>query len=147
MLSAIDVAHYVIARTNKIDHGINNSKLSKVLYFIQAEFLCVFDRPCFADRIEAWKLGVIVPNVYIKFMDHGALQIWYNEKRNPEWLHLDATPDEQYHIDLIIDSLLKYSSGDLIRITMLQDPWKNTYKEGQKRIIPPSLIKEYFQEE
>ena len=40
---------------------------------------------------------------------------------------------------------LPYSGTELVRIIQSQDPWKKTYEEGQKRIIPSSLIKSYFQ--
>lgn len=147
MLSAIDVAHYVIARTNKIGHGISNLKLQKVLYLIQAEFLVVFDHPCFVDDIEARSFGVVVPSVYNKFKMYGACRIWYLEDRHPEWLQLDVAPDEKYHINCVIDDLLDIHSSDLTQITINQDPWKKTYQKDQRRIIKPSLIKEYFQEE
>ena len=49
MITAIDLARYVVARSNKIAHGVNRLQLEQILYFIQAEFLVVFDKPCFAD--------------------------------------------------------------------------------------------------
>lgn len=147
MITAIDLAHYVVAVTNKIDHGVSLLKLQQILYFIQAEFLTVFDRPCFCDFIEARKLGVRINSVYLEFLGHGAGRIWYWEDRHPEWMDLKVTPDEKYHIDRVICELLPYSGGDLVRIVQSQDPWKKTYKEGQRRIIPNSLIKSYFQDE
>ena len=53
MYSVLDVARYVIARSNRAG-AISNLKLQKVLYFIQAEFLVVQNTPCFAEQIEAW---------------------------------------------------------------------------------------------
>jgi uncharacterized phage-associated protein len=147
MITAVDLARYVVAKTNKIDHGVNLLKLQQILYFIQAEFLTVFDRPCFCDDIEARKYGARIQSVYIDFLGHGGLRIWYDESRHPKWLDLRVTPDEQYHIDRVICELLPYSGGGLARIVISQDPWKKTYKEGQRRIIPNHLIKSYFQDE
>ena len=146
MITAIDLARYVVARTNKIAHGVNLLQLQQILYFIQVEFLTVFDTPCFCDDIEAWKYGARIESVRLEFFTHGGLRIWYWEDRHPEWQKLNITPDEKYHIDTVIDELLPYSGADLIRIVQNQEPWQKTYKEGQRRIIPNSLIKSYFQD-
>lgn len=147
MITTIDLARYVVATTNKIDHGVSLLKLQQILYFIQAEFLTVFDRPCFCDLIEAKKFGVRIYPVYLEFLGHGAGRIWYWEEHHPEWLDLNVTPDEKLHIDRVICKLLPYSGTELVRIIQSQDPWKKTYEEGQKRIIPNALIKSYFQDE
>ena len=49
MYSAIDVARYIIAHCNRNGQTISNLKLQKILYFIQAEFLVVQDKPCFQE--------------------------------------------------------------------------------------------------
>ena len=144
MLSAVDLARYVVARTNKIDHGVNRLQLEQILYFIQAEFLVAFNRPCFADDIEACELGIKIRTVRREFTGYSAGRIWYFEDRYPKWLELDITPDEKYHIDAVIDELLLYSASDLIRLVQNQEPWQKTYVKGLKRIIPNSLIKDYF---
>lgn len=66
MYSVLDVARYVVARSNRAG-TISNLKLQKVLYFIQAEFLVVQDAPCFAEQIEAWDFGPVVPVVYYRY--------------------------------------------------------------------------------
>lgn len=143
MLNAVDLARYVVARTNKIAHGVNRLQLEQILYFIQAEFLVTFDKPCFADDIEACELGIKIRTVRREFTI-SAGRIWYFEDSHPKWLELNVTPDEKYHIDAVIDELLPYSGADLIRIVQNQDPWKKTYIKGLKRIIPNALIKEFF---
>ena len=144
MITAVDLARYVVARTNKIAHGVNRLQLEQILYFIQAEFLVAFDNPCFADDIEACELGIKIRTVRREFTVYAAGRIWYFEDRHPKWLELNVTPDEKYHIDAVIDELLPYSGTDLIRIVQNQDPWKKTYIKGLKRIIPNALIKEFF---
>lgn len=70
MYSVLDVARYVIARSNRAG-AISNLKLQKVLYFIQAEFLVVQNTPCFAEQIEAWDFGPVVPMVYYRYRIYG----------------------------------------------------------------------------
>lgn len=144
MLSAVDLARYVVARTNKVAHGVNRLQLEQILYFIQAEFLVAFGKPCFADDIEACELGIKIRTVRREFTVYAVGRIWYFEDRHPKWFELNVTPDEKYHIDTVIDELLPYSASDLIRIVQNQDPWKKTYIKGLKRIIPNPLIKDYF---
>ena len=144
MLNAIDLARYIVARTNKIAHGVNRLQLEQILYFIQAEFLVAFDKPCFADDIEACAFGIKIRTVRREFTGYAAGRIWYFENRHPKWLELNVTPDEKYHIDAVIDELLSYSGADLIRIVQNQAPWKKTYVKGLARIIPNTLIKEFF---
>ena len=108
MLSAVDLAHYVVARTNKIDYGVNRLQLEQILYFIQAEFLVTFDRPCFADDIEACELGIKIRTVRREFIGYAIGRIWYFEDNHPNWLDLNVIPDEKYHIDAVIDELLPY---------------------------------------
>ena len=144
MLSAVDLARYVVARTNKVAHGVNRLQLEQILYFIQAEFLVAFNRPCFVDDLEACELGIKIRTVRHEFTGYSVGRIWYFEDRHPKWLDLNVTPDEKYHIDAVIDELLPYSASDLIRIVQNQEPWQKTYVKGLKRIIPNSLIKDYF---
>ena len=144
MLNAVDLARYVVARTNKIAHGINRLQLEQMLYFIQAEFLVAFGSPCFADDIEACELGIKIRTVRREFTGYSVGRIWYFEDYHPKWLDLNVTPDEKYHIDAVIDELLLYSASDLIRLVQNQEPWQKTYVKGLKRIIPNSLIKDYF---
>ena len=144
MLNAVDLARYVVARTNKIAHGVNRLQLEQMLYFIQAEFLVTFGSPCFADDIEACELGIKIRTVRREFTGYSVGRIWYFEDYHPKWLDLNVTPDEKYHIDAVIDELLLYSASDLIRLVQNQEPWQKTYVKGLKRIIPNSLIKDYF---
>lgn len=144
MLSAVDLARYVVARTDKIGYGVNRLQLEQILYFIQAEFLVAFDKPCFADDIEACEIGIKIRTVRREFTVYAVGRIWYFEDCHPKWLDLNVTPDEKYHIDAVIDELLPYSAYDLIRIVQNQEPWQKTYVKGLKRIIPNSLIKDYF---
>lgn len=43
----LDISRYIISYSNKMDYGISNLKLQKVLYFVQAYFLIQTGHPCF----------------------------------------------------------------------------------------------------
>ena len=67
MYNAVDIARYVIERCSRQNKTISNLKLQKILYFIQAEFLIAKHQPCFAEKIQAWDFGPVVPEVYYTY--------------------------------------------------------------------------------
>lgn len=73
----LDVCRYVIGYCNANDYPISNLKLQKLLYFIQAYFLTQLGRPCFAEDIEAWDFGPVVPEAYHQYKQFGAGSIPY----------------------------------------------------------------------
>ena len=66
MYAAVDIANYVVNYVK--DHGehISNLKLQKILYYIQAAFLCEKGKGCFSDPIMCWRHGPVVQSVYNK---------------------------------------------------------------------------------
>ena len=142
MYSVIDVCEYIIYYSNKRNYSLSNLKLQKLLYFVQAYFLIKFNDPCFAEDIEAWDFGPVVPVAYHVYKRFGAGEIPYAFGGTYNG-HISLK--SQNAIAEVIDSLAKYSASDLVRVTHGQDPWKNVYHEDEKNIkIGNSAIKEYF---
>ena len=77
------IARYVIHRCSQNERPINNLKLQKILYFIQAEFLVGTGKACFDDEIEAWASGPVVPAVYSRYMIFGSTNIPDQEGQEP----------------------------------------------------------------
>ena len=75
MYNVLDVARYIIWYCKKKGYSISNLKLQKILYFVQAEFLVSVGSPCFAEEIEAWDFGPVVPEVYHEFKIFGSADI------------------------------------------------------------------------
>lgn len=46
---------------------MSNTKLVRVLYYIQVAFLVKKNKKAFDDSIEAWKYGPCIPNIYKKY--------------------------------------------------------------------------------
>lgn len=138
------IVEYIRYRTEEIGSIINNLKLQKVLYFLQAEFLIHFGYPCFTEPIEAWDFGPVIPSVYSKYAVYGAASIPY--------IHFEAgkyfpfSKEERKVIDEMIDLLEPYQACQLTDITMCQSPWKEAYWKHDKRITNESLIK-FFKED
>lgn len=69
------VANYVIKRSNELGYNINNLKLQKILYFLQAEYLSEEGNRLFDEDMEKWKYGPVTPSVYHEYKIFGAKDI------------------------------------------------------------------------
>jgi Uncharacterized phage-associated protein len=142
MYSALAIAKHIIdfCNSNSCGTGISNLKLQKLLYFVQAEFLVSLGTPCFANKIEAWDFGPVVPNVYHLYKAYGSTNI-------PKSEPIDCGQIDDYHqkvIDNVIRALADYSAVDLMTIIHKQDPWRNAYRYGQHREISNAALQRYF---
>lgn len=145
ILNAYDVALYFLFRARELDAGdtISNLKMQKLLYYAQGHFLATYGKPLFKDKIEAWKYGPVVKNVYDKFKHYGRNSIDFNE--------LDNYNDSLYtkeHLDTLPFVYNKYniSARDLVEQTHNEIPWKNYYQEYRTQEIPQDVIKDFFNE-
>lgn len=134
-----DVVEYIRYRTEEIGSIINNLKLQKVLYFLQAEFLIHFGYPCFTELIEAWDFGPVIPCVYHHYKVYGAASIPYIHFETGKYFPFSK--EERKTIDEMIDLLEPYQACQLTDITMCQVPWKDAHWRYNKRITNESLIK------
>ena len=140
MYSALTVARYIIKRYASQGKTISNLKLQKILYFVQAEFLVAKGRPCFAEDIEAWSFGPVVPEVYHEFKIYGAGGIpTFGRAVSPGWI----ADEDQELINGIMEECARYSASDLVSITHRQTPWIEAYRQ-HNNIISQRSIYEYF---
>ena len=58
-VSARQVAQFMISFSHEHGDPISNLKLQKLLYYAQAWFLALQDKPLFDERIEAWAHGPV----------------------------------------------------------------------------------------
>ena len=63
-ITASAVADYFLALANECEEPITNMKLNILVYYAQAWHLALFNRPLFADEIEAQVHGPILRTVY-----------------------------------------------------------------------------------
>jgi uncharacterized phage-associated protein len=60
MASVFDAAAFILQKSGSMSH----MKLQKLLYYSQAWSLVWEEKPIFADRIEAWVNGPVIPYLY-----------------------------------------------------------------------------------
>lgn len=117
-LPAEQVAQFMIAFSHEHGDPISNLKLQKLLYYAQAWFLALKDRPLFDERIEAWAHGPVVPPVYGQFKKW-TWQPIDNDARVPEL----AAPIRE-HLEEVMDVYGDMSANQLEKLTHSEDPWR-----------------------
>jgi len=140
MYDALDVAKYIIRSEAEHGRSVNNLRLQKILYFVQASFLVKRDEPCFNDLIEAWEWGPVVPEVYYKFSH------WCGGIIPAPFIKDGAFIPERdaYLISDMLDSCSRLSTTELVERSKSHDPWKKAYN-SPKRVITPWSMKAYYE--
>lgn len=144
MYRALDIARYIIERCSSTNKTISNLKLQKILYFVQAEFLVSKNQPCFAEEIQAWDFGPVVPEVYYAYRMFGSANIPCIGKSRVSQM---IPPSDKELLNGIIDECAKYSASALVEITHNQTPWIDAYEPNWNNEITRESIKNYFQED
>lgn len=136
--NVIDVASYIINYSNQINRPINNLKLQKLLYYVQAAVLVKANHMCFDSKIIAWKFGPAVPETYHYYAEYGRDDIPNQEahktiKLNDKTLRMSyAQPTEidymtQKIIRSVVDSYSDITNPLKLSIKARKEgPWKTT---------------------
>jgi len=71
-IKAFACANYILdSLQNRGIDDLTNLKLEKLLYFAYGIHISLYNEPLFDEKIEAWRLGPVVPSVYRVFRDFG----------------------------------------------------------------------------
>ena len=134
MYSALDLSKYIVTKCVKDGYPISNLQLQKILYYIQKEFL-QNGTVAFADDIEAWQFGPVVPDVYYQFCGYGAMPI--TREYDDAIIHLDDAET----IDNIIVTKRALNPWDMVNETHKPGgAWDQTYRSECGNVIPKELI-------
>lgn len=128
MTNAIDVARYLIhkAAAEPEPEYLTPLRLQKLLYYVQGWCLAVRNRPLFAEKIEAWKHGPVVRDVYPYFAEHEGNEIFPIDQIPMPSIQ---SPDDQALIESVWESYKGYSANKLRRMTHSEPPW-NAARRG-----------------
>lgn len=145
-ITALTLANYILKKAQEQGISVTNSKLQKILYYVQGYYMARFNHPLFPDEIQAWKFGPVVPNVYYAFSYCG-----------PDTLQMLEEPDmdncseaDMKVINRIIDEKLLLSATALMDATRNEAPWLEATDGGN--VIRPGLaikqesIMDFFKE-
>jgi uncharacterized phage-associated protein len=141
--NALDIAEYIIRYEDEQDHCINNLKLQKIMYFLQAQFVVSCGKSLFDEDLIAWDFGPIVKSVYFNYNMFGSATIFLNPNncRNEyiAWEHRNL-------INQVLEYVRPYSTTQLVSICHNQSPWKNARRRWNN-VISLYELKDYFTED
>lgn len=143
--SVAEVSAYIIEKSAGEGFHMNNFKLQRLLYYVQAGFLVSTGRKCFDEGIMAWSIGPVVPESYKEYRIYGsgAIPVTVHDRKADAVL-----PSDQKLIDEIIEQCRYYSASDLLEIIRQQEPWKKAYaclkENGDIQEITPESLMEFF---
>lgn len=124
--SAFKVAKVILRLAADRGIPISNLKLQKLLYYSQAWYLAILEKPLFHERIEAWVHGPVVPPVFGTYKsnrwnplpDPGKDVLGEIETGDPAWPVIN-------HLTEVMDAYSSFTGVQLESLTHAEDPWKN----------------------
>jgi uncharacterized phage-associated protein len=137
----LDVVEYVLQFCEKeLLYPISNSKLQRILYFIQGRYLAKYKRLLFDNQIQAWTCGPVVPDAYYEYRDNGYSLITGVESKNE---HIFDECEKEF-VKCITREKYKVNDLMLNKETREELPWKNSFEEGKRNEIITIYLYEYF---
>jgi len=139
MIKCSDVAKYFLSLNDEeVGELISNLKLQKLVYYAQGFHLAMMDSPLFADSIEAWAHGPVVPSLYHAYKEYGAGAIPVPVDFDPDIIDssTSALLDEVYSV------FGQFSAWKLRNMTHDEPPWIEAFKGDG--VISTVTMKKYF---
>ena len=147
-ITASAVADYFLALANECEELVTNMKLNILVYYAQAWHLAVFDRPLFADEIEAWVHGPVLRTVYDTYRQFRWTPI-ITDDLNLEEMRQQFSPEQQELLDDITEIYFPKTTYALEQLTQSEDPWIIARSglapyEPSSNIITQDSMKNYY---
>lgn len=123
-----------------------NLMLQKLVYFAQGYALGMLGHPLFADDIEAWTYGPVVPALYRQLKRYDSNPV--KENLHTTGLITDGSPAANV-IHRVMDDLHEFSASQLVRLSHAEgSPWAATWRDslGRCDVIPLWQMALYFDE-
>ncbi len=145
-LHASTVAKYFIWKAAREGKPITNKKLQKLLYYAQAWYLAIKNKPLFREDIEAWVHGPAIRSIYDHYKEFGFEPIKEKVTRND----IRALANDQL-LDEVWKVYGKFDAEYLELLTHNELPWQKA-REGisegmpSTNVISLETMKQYYKE-
>lgn len=131
VVSAHDVARELRER---LPDGTGVTKIHKLLYYCQGWHLSWAGRPLFYEPIEAWPKGPVVA------------VLWADEKHDRGRPSPSAVEDDgMATIDYVLGRYGRFTGKELIRLTHLEDPWRDATENESDPDPSPQITNQALQ--
>lgn len=140
--SAFDVAKYFLAKCDpEAGEEISNLKVQKLVYYAQGFHLALTGEPLFAEDIQAWQHGPVVPVLYQALKEHGDKHIPAHDDFDPAAVF---TPEQIELLDEVYETYGQFSAWKLRLMTHSEAPWKDADALGYSAVISHESLRTFF---
>lgn len=134
MADAWDVADALLQRCGPM----STIKLQKLVYYSQAWSATWLDRPMFPERVEAWKNGPVVRDLFNSHRGARELSaLGRGEASN-------LAEDESRIVDFVCSFYGSQDAADLVLYVHEEDPWLDAYEQGQNTEVTVDAMANYY---
>jgi uncharacterized phage-associated protein len=141
MIKVQDITDYFLSSVDEdAGDGLSHLKLQKLVYYAQGFYLALFNKPLFADDIEAWTHGPVVPTLYHQYQSYGANMIPCPGDFDPESIN----PEIRELLNEVYTVYGQFSAWRLHDMVHEEAPWQDAYASRENRTICHQDMKNYF---
>lgn len=145
--SARAIANEFIRLAKETNRLLTPLQILKLCYIAHGWMLALYQRPLIADKIEAWKFGPVIPELYHSMKKYGSGYVT-SPITNVFGLTNDGSLDSQQS-DLLKQVFRIYGERTGIQLSQIthepNTPWSITWdSEGQNSEISNDLIAEHY---
>ncbi len=143
MYNCFDISKQFLKLALKEGVGVDTMKLLKLTYIAHGYYLGFFNKPLIQNRIQAWKYGPVIPELYgvIKRFGTSSVDIELMDLYSENTLN---DKDEEF-ISLLWNAYKKLSGTELSTMTHQKDsPWSQVYNGQYNVDIPNEIISDYY---
>ncbi len=146
MHSARKVANFLIEEASRQGEGLTPLQVIKLVYIAHGFMLGKHKKPLVADRIEAWKYGPVIEDLYHQVKRYGRGAI--TSKISEDILSSPFSDEEESIMRGVLET---HGHCNGIRLSALTHqkgtPWQKTRETlGQYSIIPDDVIQDYYKD-
>lgn len=138
------VANHILNYGHKHGIEITNLKLQKLVYFAQGFALAKIAHPLYAEEIQAWTYGPVIPALYERVKAYGNAPIRGNIEAP------DAIPTESEEARVINEMMEMIGAAPATRLVSLSHeantPWAAAWAQGKYTKIKLWQMVVYFNE-
>ncbi len=144
------VANFILGKFHEEAKPVTPLGLMKLVYISHGVYLSLTDKPLISERVEAWKYGPVIPDLYNDIKKYGSNPI-------PNFLEDDGDPqalsENENAVKALTDTYNYFKDWTAFQLSDLthkaDSPWDIVYNELGGKFqnntrIPNALIKEYF---
>lgn len=140
------IANIMVEKAQAASHRLTIMPLVKYVYLAHGWTLGYIGEPLIRDKVEAWKFGPVVPEVYEAFRPQGLIISKFAADEKGERYTAKLSEDEEDIVGKVYDAYSVLEPWDLSNLTHgVGSPW-HKYRDRYWCEIPRDEIQTYYED-